>query len=116
MEPMWQGSQERTPITGGRVNAHQAVSLDLGIDPPEREGELMRVRPRPNDGSFELLGVPEGAERYRLNDRNGRLQRKGPLGSPYARFHFEGLAPGVYHLWLLGDGVMKSCKVVIARR
>ncbi len=103
-------------LGAGRVNAHQAVNLSLGVEPWERDEEGLLVRPQPNDGSFELLGIPEGADRYRLNDQRGRLQRKGPIQGEYERFSFPGLDDGVYYMWILGEDVSEFSKVLIRGR
>lgn len=100
-------------LGAGRVNAHQAVSLALGRDLPAPEDDGPLIRPVPNDGHFEVLGIQEGAERYRLNDQRGRMQRKGKLSAPYQRFSFQGLSDGVYYLWILGDELHSYSKLLI---
>ncbi len=104
-------------LGSGRVDAYNAVSTALGIRSKGAMSPDLRVRPQPNNGRFELTGVPRGAERYRLNGQDGRLIRKGPLSPPYDRFSFTELQDGVYYLWIYGmdPGSYTYTKVVIAR-
>lgn len=100
----------------GRVNAYRAVSSALGIVPRKQDQDRLLIRPQPNDGSFELLGIPEGAERFRLKDDRGRLHRKGPISEPYESFSFHGLSDGIYYLRILGEDVSEVSKLLIRVR
>lgn len=103
-------------LGAGRVNAFFAVRSALGAEPVKSEEEELRIRPQPNDGTFELVGVPDKAERYRLIDERGRLHREGALRSPYQSFSLPELPDGVYLLRIDGEGVSESMKLLVRSR